>query len=174
MHHADYVPLHVHSEYSLLDGAIKLDELVSTAAEYRMPAVAVTDHGNLFGAVQFYKKAVKAGVKPILGCEVYVAPGNRTDRQRTAENDAAFHLVLLARNNDGYRNLVTLVSKAYIEGFYYRPRIDKDLLEQYSGGLMGLTACLQGEVPYHLRRGDMDRAREAALAYKHILGPENF
>jgi DNA polymerase-3 subunit alpha len=174
MYHSDYVPLHVHSEYSLLDGAIKLDELVSTAAEYRMPAVAVTDHGNLFGAVQFYKKAVKAGVKPILGCEVYVAPGSRTDRQKTADNDAAFHLVLLARDNDGYKNLVTLVSRAYTEGFYYRPRIDRELLEQYSGGLIGLTACLQGEVPYHLRRGDMEGAREAALAYKHILGPENF
>jgi DNA polymerase-3 subunit alpha len=174
MHHSDYVSLHLHSEYSLLDGAIRIDELVEAAVEYRMPAVAVTDHGNLFGAVEFYKRAVKAGVKPILGCEVYVAPKSRLDKEKTGENDAAFHLVLLARNNDGYRNLITLVSRAYTEGFYYKPRIDRELLEQYSGGLIGLTACLQGEVPYYLRRGEVQRARDAALAYKHILGPENF
>jgi len=174
MHHADYVPLHLHSEYSLLDGAIKIDELVETAAGWKLPAVAVTDHGNLFGAVHFYKRAVKAGIKPILGCEVYVAPGSRADRERTDEKDAAFHLVLLARDNDGYRNLVALVTRAYTEGFYYRPRIDKELLEQYSGGLIALSACMQGEVPYYLRRGDLGGAREAALRYKHILGPENF
>ncbi len=174
MHHADYVALHVHTEYSLLDGAIRVRELVETAAEYKMPAVAVTDHGNLFGAVEFYRTAVKAGVKPIMGCEVYVAPGSRTGKERTEDNDAAFHLILLARNNDGYRNLVTLVSKAYLEGFYYKPRIDHDLLEQYSGGLIGLSACLQGEVPYYLRRGDVEKAREQALWYKHVLGPENF
>lgn len=174
MHHSDYVPLHLHSEYSLLDGAIKIDELVETAASMKMPAVAITDHGNLFGAVEFYKKAVKAGIKPIIGCEVYVAPRSRQEKSRTEAEGAAFHLVLLARDNDGYKNLITLVSRAFIEGFYYKPRIDKDLLEQYSGGLIGLTACLKGEVPYYLMQGDLDRARQTALEYKRILGAENF
>jgi DNA polymerase-3 subunit alpha len=174
MHHADYVPLHVHSEYSLLDGAIKLTELVEAAARFRMPAVAVTDHGNLFGAVEFYRRAVDAGVKPIIGCEMYVAPGSRLERTRGESDETAHHLVLLAADNNGYRNLVNLVSRAYTEGFYYKPRIDLDLLEQYSGGLIGLSACMQGEVPWHLRRDQWDRAREAALRYKHILGPENF
>jgi DNA polymerase-3 subunit alpha len=174
MHHSDYVPLHLHSEYSLLDGAIKIDELVEAAAGMKMPAVAVTDHGNLFGAVHFYRKAVRAGIKPILGCEVYVAPGNRADRHKTDANEAAFHLILLARDNDGYRNLVSLVSRAYTEGFYYKPRIDRQLLEQYSGGLIATSACMQGEVPYYLKRGEIDRARDAALFYKHVLGPENF
>ncbi|MEJ2314817.1 MAG: PHP domain-containing protein [Nitrospirota bacterium] len=174
MHHSDYVPLHLHTEYSLLDGAIKIDELVETAAAMKMPAVAITDHGNLFGAVEFYRKAVKAGIKPIIGCEVYVAPGSRHDRARSAGEGAAFHLVLLARDNDGYRNLITLVSRAFTEGFYYKPRIDRELLEQYSGGLIGLTACLKGEVPYYLRLGDLDKARETALEYKRILGAGNF
>lgn len=179
MQHADFVPLHLHTEYSLLDGAIKIDELIREANAFKMPAVAITDHGNLFGSVEFYKKAVKAGIKPIIGCEVYVAPGSRFDRAKTSidstlSEEAAFHLILLARDNTGYRNLTTLVSKAYLEGFYYKPRIDKDLLEQYSGGLIGLSACLKGEVPYYLKHGNMEKAREVALQYKHILGPENF
>ncbi|HEX8950155.1 MAG TPA: PHP domain-containing protein, partial [Dissulfurispiraceae bacterium] len=162
-----------------MDGAIKIDELVAQASAYKMPAVAITDHGNLFGAVEFYKKATKAGIKPIIGCEVYVAPNSRLDRAKTSldsglSEEAAFHLILLARDRTGYRNLTTLVTKSYLEGFYYKPRIDKDLLEQYSGGLIGLTACLKGEIPYYLQHGFMDRARETALQYKHILGPENF
>ena len=173
--HSDYVPLHLHTEYSLLDGAIRIKELVQQAIAYKMPAVAVTDHGNLFGAVDFYRQATKAGLKPIIGCEVYVAPGSRFDRKQDHETEeVSFHLILLAKDNDGYRNLVNLVTKAYTEGFYYKPRIDMDLLEQYSGGLIGLTACLKGEVPYLLHRGMIDRAREKALGYKHILGPENF
>lgn len=179
MQHSDFVPLHLHTEYSLLDGAIKIDELVEQASAYKMPALAITDHGNLFGAIEFYKRAVKAGIKPIIGCEVYVAPNSRFDRSKTnIDNDlseeAAFHLILLARDSAGYKNLTTLVTKAYLEGFYYKPRIDKDLLEQYSGGLIGLTACLKGEVPYYLQYGQIERARKAALQYKHILGPENF
>ncbi len=174
MQHADYVPLHLHTEYSLLDGAIKMDELVETAAAFKMPAVAVTDHGNLFGAVEFYRRAVKAGIKPIIGCEVYVAPGSRFDRSGGRAESFAHHLILLARDNNGYKNLITLVSRAFTEGFYYKPRIDRDLLEQYSGGLVAMSACLKGEVPWHLRRGDIDKAREAALHYKHVLGPENF
>ncbi|NTU43643.1 MAG: DNA polymerase III subunit alpha, partial [Nitrospirales bacterium] len=179
MQHSDFVPLHLHSEYSLLDGAIKIDELIKQAVQFKMPAVAITDHGNTFGAIEFYKKARKAGIKPIIGCEVYVAPGSRFDRAKTQMDDgiseeAAFHLILLAKDREGYRNLSNLVTKAYTEGFYYKPRIDKDLLEQYSGGLIGLSACLKGEVAYYLHYGQKDKAREAALRYKHILGPENF
>ncbi|HSW64814.1 MAG TPA: DNA polymerase III subunit alpha [Dissulfurispiraceae bacterium] len=178
MQHADFVPLHVHTEYSLLDGAIKIDELVQQAVQYKLPAVAITDHGGLFGAVEFYKKATKAGVKPIIGCEVYIAPGSRLDRQKAnidgLSDEAAFHLILLARNRDGYRNLCRLVTKAYLEGFYYKPRIDKDLLEQFSGGLIGLSACLKGEVPFYLAHDRWELARERALWYKRVLGPDNF
>jgi len=174
MKHSDFVPLHLHTEYSLLDGAIKIAEVIEKASEFRMPAVAITDHGNLFGTVKFYKAATKAGLKPIIGCEVYVAPESRLKKQQSPDGENAFHLVLLARNHDGYRNLVTLVSRSYLEGFYYKPRIDHDLLEQFSGGLIGLSSCLHGEIPYHLSRGNTDRARKAALRYKEILGPENF
>lgn len=172
--HSDYVSLHLHTSYSLLDGGIRIKELVARAKEYKMPALSITDHGNLFGAVEFYKQVSKAGIKPIIGCEVYVAPESRFDRGKLENDEASFHLILLARDNAGYRNLVSLVTKAYLEGFYYRPRIDRDLLEQYSGGLIGLSACLKGEIPYYLQRGILDRARERALEYKHILGPENF
>jgi DNA polymerase-3 subunit alpha len=173
--HADYVPLHLHTEYSLLDGAIRIKELVQQAAAFKMPAVAITDHGNLFGAVEFYRMAVKAGIKPIIGCEVYMAPGSRLEKRQGSDmEEASFHLVLLAKDNNGYRNLVSLVTRAYTEGFYYKPRIDRDLLEQYSGGLIGLTSCLKGEIPYYLHKGMIDRAREKALDFKHILGPENF
>jgi DNA polymerase-3 subunit alpha len=139
-----------------------------------MPAVAITDHGNLFGAMDFYKQVSKAGIKPIIGCEVYVAPGSRFDKGSSGNGEASFHLILLARDNAGYRNLVTMVTKAYIEGFYYKPRIDIELLSQYSGGLIGLSACLKGEIPYCLQRGLHDRARQRALDLKNILGPENF
>ncbi|GAB4484521.1 MAG: DNA polymerase III subunit alpha [Thermodesulfovibrionales bacterium] len=173
--HADYVPLHLHTEYSLLDGAVRIKELVERAKEFRLPAVAMTDHGNLFGAVDFYKQATKAGLKPIIGCEIYVAPRSRHEKSGAEGDEASsFHLILLARDNDGYRNLVTLVTKAYLEGFYYKPRIDMDLLEQYSGGLIALSACLKGEIAYCLQRGMVDRARERALAFKRIFGPENY
>jgi len=172
--HSDFVSLHLHTEYSLLDGAIRIKELVDRALEFRMPALAMTDHGNLFGAVQFYRKVSKAGIKPIIGCELYVAPASRLERGGGDGENTSFHLILLARDNIGYRNLVTLVTKAYLEGFYRRPRIDMGLLEQYSGGLIGLSACLKGEIPYCLQRGQIERARERALQFKHILGPENF
>lgn len=173
--HSDYVPLHLHTEYSLLDGAIRIKELVEQAVAYKMPAVAITDHGNLFGAVDFYRRATKAGLKPIIGCEVYVAPRSRFEKRTASDvEEASFHFILLAKDNSGYQNLVSLVTKAYTEGFYYKPRIDLDLLTQYSGGLIGLTSCLKGEVPYYLQRGMIDKAREKTLEYKHILGPENF
>ncbi len=173
--HSDYVPLHLHTEYSLLDGAIRIKELVEQAVAFKMPAVSITDHGNLFGAVDFYRQATKAGIKPIIGCEVYIAPGSRLEKRQSDDAEgSSYHLILLAKDNNGYRNLVTLVTRAYTEGFYYKPRIDIDLLEQYSGGLIGLTSCLKGEIPFYLHRGMTDKARDKALQYKHILGPDNF
>lgn len=173
--HADYVPLHLHTEYSLLDGAIRIRELVEQASAFRMPAVAITDHGNLFGAVEFYSRAVKAGIKPIIGCEVYMAPASRLDKKNVSLSDeGSFHLILLSKDNTGYKNLVSLVTKAYTEGFYYKPRIDAELLAQHSEGLIGLTSCLKGEVPYYLQKGMVDSARKKALHYRDILGAENF
>lgn len=173
--HSDYVPLHLHSEYSLLDGAIRIKELVKQANAFKMPAVAITDHGNLFGAVDFYRQMTKAGIKPIIGCEVYIASQSRLEkRPATDAGEATYHLILLAKDNRGYRNLVSLVTKAYTEGFYYKPRIDKELLGEHGKGLIGLTSCLKGEVPYYVQRGMIDKAREKALEYKHILDTESF
>jgi len=176
MHHADFVHLHLHTEYSLLDGAISIDNLIKKAVEYRMPAVAVTDHGNLFGVIDFYQKAKKAGIKPIIGCEMYVAPGSRFEKSSPAgkNEEASYHLILLVRNKQGYKNLVKLVTAAYLEGFYYKPRIDKDLLRQHSEGLIGSTACLGGEVPALLLQGRYEDAKRVALEYQDILGRENF
>jgi len=173
--HSDYIPLHLHTQYSLLDGAIRVEELITKALEYKLPAMAITDHGNLFGTIEFYKKVSRAGMKPIIGCEVYIAPASRFEK-KGAENisEASFHLILLCKDIHGYKNLTRLLSRAYLEGFYYRPRIDKDLLSQYSGGLIGLSSCLKGEIPYYLTAGMIDKARESALSYKRILGAENF
>ncbi|RJQ42625.1 MAG: DNA polymerase III subunit alpha [Nitrospiraceae bacterium] len=173
--HSEYVPLHLHTEYSLLDGAIKINDLIAKAKEYNLAALAITDHGSLFGAIEFYKKVSRAGLKPIIGCEVYIAPKSRFDKGGTTEaSEVSCHLILLCKDMDGYRNLSRLISKAYIEGFYYKPRIDKDILSQYSGGLIGLSSCLKGEIPRCLSTGQIDRAREAALEYRRILGAENF
>lgn len=174
MKHADFVHLHVHTQYSLLDGAIRLEDLFKKAHEFSMPAVAITDHGNLFGAVDFYRSAYKAGIKPIIGCELYVAPRSRFDRDTGGRGETAKHIVLLARNIQGYRNLVRLSSLGYLEGFYYKPRIDKELLAQASEGLIGLSACLHGEVSEHLLRGDGDAAMKAAAEYRDILGEGHF
>ncbi|MBI4688119.1 MAG: DNA polymerase III subunit alpha [Nitrospirae bacterium] len=175
--HSDYIPLHLHTQHSLLDGAIRIEELIAKAQEYKLPALAITDHGNMFGAIDFYKKVSKAGLKPIIGCEVYVAPKNRFEKKESGISgisEASFHLILLCKDMHGYKNLTTLLSKAYLEGFYYRPRIDKELLSQFSGGLIALSSCLHGEVPYYLHKGMIDKARESALEYKRILGAENF
>ncbi|HWR72851.1 MAG TPA: DNA polymerase III subunit alpha, partial [Nitrospirota bacterium] len=176
MHHADFVHLHLHTEYSLLDGAISIDRLVKKAVDLKMPAVAVTDHGNLFSAIDFYLKATKAGVKPIIGCETYVAPGSRFEKSASnAQNEeASYHLILLARNKQGYKNLLKLITAGYLEGFYYRPRIDKALLREHHEGLIGLTACLGGEVPSLLMMGRYEDAKRTALEYEEILGRENF
>jgi DNA polymerase-3 subunit alpha len=172
--HSSYVPLHLHTEYSLLDGGIRIDDLIAKAKKNNLAAITITDHGNLFGAIEFYNKVSKAGLKPIIGCEVYIAPKSRFNKGSNGSHEASFHLILLCRDIDGYRNLCRLVSSAYIEGFYYKPRIDKDILEQYSGGLIGLSSCMKGEVPYYLASGNIDKAREAALEYRRILGAENF
>ncbi len=173
--HADYVPLHLHTEYSLLDGAIRIKDLIEKAQEHKLAAVSLTDHGNLYGAIDFYKKVSKAGLKPIIGCEVYIAPGSRHDKGNSPSiSESAFHMILLCKDIDGYRNLTRLVSSAFIEGFYYKPRIDRDILEQHSGGLIGLSACLKGEIPHYLMAGMIDKARETALEYRRIFGAENF
>jgi len=169
MHHVDFVHLHLHTQYSLLDGAIRLDELFARAKEFRMPALAITDHGSMVGALEFYQQALRAGIKPILGCEVYVAPGSRHEKSVKANSEASFHLILLARNLVGYRNLLKLVSAGYFEGFYYRPRVDKEILQKHSEGLIALSACLQGEIPYALVRGDEKKAYAAAEEFKNIF-----
>ncbi len=179
MQYSDFVHLHLHTEYSLLDGAIKIDELLEQASLYKMPALAITDHGNIFGAIEFYRKAKKAGIKPIIGCEVYVAPGSRLEKtkmnlDKNLPEEAAFHLILLAKDYEGYKNLTNLVSKAYIEGFYYKPRIDKDILQQFSSGLIGLSACLKGEIPYYLQHGNKEMAYQIASRYSKIFGAGNF
>ncbi len=172
---ADFVHLHNHSEFSLLDGASRLDDMVNRAKELGMTAIALTDHGNMFGAIKFYKAAQKAGLKPIIGAEVYIAPGSRHDREISADvPEASFHLTLLCQDETGYYNLIKLVSLAYLEGFYYKPRIDKELLEKYHDGLIGLSGCLKGEVNWFLLRDNPDAAMQAAATYQEILGPGNF
>jgi len=169
----EFVHLHLHTEYSLLDGACRVDELMKEAARLGMPSLAVTEHGNLFSSVVFYDTAKKHGVRPILGCEVYVAPGDRRDRSGVP-GETQNHLVLLAETNEGYHNLIKLVSSGYTEGFYYKPRIDKELLAQHSAGLIGLSSCLKGEVAEGIYKDRIDKARTAAGLYSEILGKGNF
>lgn len=168
-----FVHLHNHSEYSLLDGACRVKDLVSQAAQLGMPAVAITDHGVLYGVIDFYREAKKQGIKPIIGCEVYVAPRSRLDKEVRVD-DNQYHLILLCKNETGYKNLVKLVSRAFIEGFYYKPRVDRELLENHHEGLIALSACVAGEIPQMILSGQMDAARETALWYQKIFGAGNF
>ncbi|MFN8093061.1 MAG: DNA polymerase III subunit alpha, partial [Vicinamibacteria bacterium] len=170
----DFVHLHLHTEYSLLDGACRLDELVGEGARLGMKAMAVTDHGNMFGAVAFHEACRKKGLKPILGCEVYVAPGSRLERQATSASDAYNHFTLLATNDAGYHNLVKLVSAGYLDGFYHRPRIDKDLLAKHSEGLVGLSGCLSGEIAQHILAGAEAAALQSVGLFSEILGRDRF
>ena len=158
---AEFIHLHLHTEYSLLDGACRVGELLEHASRQKIAALAVTEHGNLFSSVVFHDKARKQGIKPILGCETYVATGSRFTR-KGSPGETNNHLVLLAETMEGYHNLIQLVSAAYTEGFYYRPRIDKELLAQHSRGLIGLSSCLKGEIPVHLRGDQEARAIAAA------------
>ncbi len=156
---ANFTHLHVHTQYSLLDGAIRLDDLLAKCKEYGMDSVAITDHGSMFGALEFYLKAQKAGIKPIIGCEFYISPTTMCDKSAKSAGKAAFHLVLLAMNMDGYKNLMKLASIAQLEGFHYKPRIDEEVLKQHSNGLIALTACLHGGIPYRIAHGDMEGAK---------------
>ena len=167
-----FVHLHVHSDFSLLDGACKIKKLIGAAEKFGMPAIALTDHGNLRGVIQFYSAAKDAGIKPIIGYEAYVAPGSRLEK--SSEGEAFHHLTLLAENITGYQNLIQLSSKAYLEGFYYKPRVDKELLEQYSEGLIALSGCLSSELNKLLLRGDFEGAIASAVRYREIFGDDNF
>ncbi|MGI6269495.1 MAG: DNA polymerase III subunit alpha [Candidatus Howiella sp.] len=169
----DFVHLHLHTEYSLLDGACRLDGLFARLKAVGQTAVAITDHGVMYGVVDFYKRAIEAGIKPIIGCEVYVAPHSRFDRLREVEGNYT-HLVLLCENNQGYQNLMKLVSAGFTEGFYGKPRVDKDLLEAYHEGLIALSACLAGEIPRALQRGDYAGAKASAAWFSRVFGPEHF
>lgn len=168
-----FVHLHVHSEYSLLDGACRIPQLVKKAAEMGQKAIAVTDHGVMYGAVEFYQEALKAGIKPIIGCEVYVAPRTRFDRESKLDS-RPYHLVLLCKNNKGYQNLIKLVSLGYTEGFYNKPRVDIELLEKYNEGLICLSACLAGEIPRQLVNNNYEGAKKTALKYLEIFGAGNY
>lgn len=174
MEQSDFVHLHVHSQYSLLDGAIRFEDLFERAKSYGMRAVALTDHGTLSGTIEFYQKAIAHGIKPIVGCEVYVAPGNRFEKKTAEGGEGNYHLTLLVRNRTGYYNLLKLVSLAWLEGFYYKPRVDKELLARYHEGLIVLSGCLKGEVAFHAGRGDMKKAMEVADAYRQIYGQDRF
>ena len=173
MPHSEFIHLHLHTQYSLLDGACRIPEILAIAKSFKMDSLAITDHGNMFGAIEFYLEAQKAGIKPIIGCEVYVAPHSRLEKSGGIE-DAANHLILLARNEEGYHNLMKLVSLSYLEGFYYRPRIDKEALSQYSSGLIGSSACLKGEVACLILQKRLNDALKAADTYQNILGRGNF
>ena len=170
----EFTHLHVHTEYSLLDGSNKIKEYVARVKELGMDSAAITDHGVMYGVIDFYRAAREAGINPILGCEVYVAPGSRFEREVGSGDDRYYHLVLLAENNQGYSNLMKIVSKAFVEGFYYKPRVDLELLEKYHEGIIALSACLAGEVARYLARGMYEDAKIAALRYQDIFGKGNF
>jgi len=171
--HSNFVHLHVHTEYSLLDGACRISELVAQAKKHKMPALAITDHGVMYGAIQFYKEAIRQGVKPIIGCEMYVAHQSRLDRS-TQRKETPHHLILLVKNNEGYKNLIKLVTSSYSEGFYYKPRIDKEILREHSSGLIALSACLKGEIPQCILQKNIKKAKEVTLDFLDIFGEDNF
>ena len=168
-----FVHLHLHTEYSFLDGLVRTKELMKKAKEFGMPAVAITDHGNLHGAIEFYQEATKAGIKPIIGCEAYMAPGSIKDRPNN-QRDAAYHFTLLAKDETGYRNLVKLISTAHLDGFHYKPRIDKELLAAHSAGLIGLSGCLKGEINMAIQSDNLAKARQSVAEFRDIFGAENF
>jgi len=174
MEHSNFVHLHVHSQYSLLDGAIRFEEACDLAKKYRMTALALTDHGNMFGVIEFYQMAIKHGIKPIVGCEIYVAPGSRFEKKPVEGTEGAYHLTLLVKNRTGYFNLIKLASLAHLEGFYYKPRVDKELLSQYNEGLIALSGCLKGEIAAHASRGELKKALQSAEEYRKIFDDRRF
>jgi len=168
-----FVHLHVHSEYSLLDGACRIKELIKKAKDNNMSALALTDHGVMYGVIQFYKEAVANNIKPIIGCEVYLAPHSRKEKSN-GKKESPSHLILLVKNKTGYHNLIQLVTKSFLEGFYYKPRIDKEILREHSEGLIGLSACLKGEIPRLILQNNFTEAKELAREYQRIFGSDNF
>src|SRR5947207_7083896 len=168
-----FVHLHLHTEYSFLDGAVRMKDLMKKAAEFEMPAVVITDHGNLHGAIEFYQEAIRTGIKPIIGCEAYMAPGSIRDRPNN-QRDAAYHFTLLAKDETGYRNLVKLISTAHLDGFHYKPRIDKELLAPRAAGLIGLSGCLKGEINMAIQSDNLTKARQSVAEFRDIFGAENF
>ena len=175
MSHADFVHLHLHTEYSLLDGACRVDRLVDKAHELKFPALAITDHGAMHGAIDFYQAAREKGIKPIIGCEVYVAPGSRRDKKTSSGGrDVYHHLGLLAKDATGYKNLIQLTTAAHLEGYYYKPRIDKEILAAHKEGLIAMSGCLASEIPDWILKDQLDKARDAVDWFKQTLGPENF
>ena len=170
----DFVHLHVHSDFSLLDGAASVKQLVAKAKELGQTALALTDHGNMFGVISFYKACTEQGIKPIIGCEFYVAPESRFEKKEALNGKRYYHLILLAKNEKGYKNLMLLCSKGYTEGMYYKPRIDDELLEKYADGLICLSACLAGELPVLLLNGETDKAEAHVRKYRKIFGNENY
>ncbi len=172
---SDFVHLHLHTEYSLLDGAIRIEDVIKRAVEFKMPALAITDHSNIFGSYEFFQTAANVGIKAILGCEVYVAPESRFKKQQGTEGEgSSFHLVLLVKNKEGYANLCKLLTLANFEGFFYRPRVDKEILSKYSSGLIALSACLKGEIGFNVVKGRYDEAKKRALEYKEIFGDDYY
>ena len=169
-----FVHLHVHTEYSLLDGSNKINDYVARVRELGMDSAAITDHGVMYGVIDFYRAAKEAGIKPIIGCEVYVAPNSRFDKELTGGEDRYYHLVLLAENNTGYSNLMKIVSCGFTEGYYYRPRVDMEILNRYHEGIIVLSACLAGEVQRYIAKGLNHEARKAALKYEACFGKGNF
>ena len=168
-----FTHLHVHSHYSLLDGLPKIDELLDYAKESGMDSIALTDHGVIYGAVEFYKKAKEKGIKPIIGCEVYMAYEKMTQRRPNID-DKRYHLILLAKNEEGYKNLVQLVTEAHLNGFYYKPRIDEEFLTKHSQGLICLSACIQGKIPRLILSNKIEEAEKLALRFQEIFGKDNF
>ena len=169
-----FAHLHVHTEYSLLDGSNKIKEYVKRVKELGMTAAAITDHGAMYGVIDFYRAARAEGINPILGCEVYVAPNSRFDREITGGDDRYYHLVLLAENNTGYANLSKIVSRGFTEGYYYKPRVDMEVLEEFHEGIIALSACLAGEVPRYIQKGLPEEAKKCALKYQSIFGKDNY
>lgn len=170
----NFTHLHVHTEYSLLDGSNKIKEYVHRVKELGMNSAAITDHGVMYGVIDFYRAAKAEGINPVIGCEVYVAPGSRFEKEAGASEDRYYHLVLLAENNKGYENLMKIVSKGFVEGYYYKPRVDLELLREYHEGLIALSACLAGEVQKNLARGMYEEGVKSARRYEEIFGKGNF
>ena len=169
-----FVHLHSHTQYSLLDGSNKINEYVKYVSSLGMNAAAITDHGAMYGVIEFYQAAIEAGIKPILGCEVYVAPNSRFDREVTGGEDRYYHLILLAENNKGYQNLMKIVSAGWVEGLYYRPRVDMEVLQKYHEGIIASSACLAGEIPRYIQKNMYEQAKEAAARYRDCFGEGNF